>query len=214
MRFSPSDRMLQLGIVPAVTSWIKESFPSSSASVWQRGAKSEHRRIVAAVQDVAADGVLARQGHAVLSLAALLIGFYKAAPDDVVFGAADFDRMVDVCLATAIVCMTFAGAEPLSDAGIRELERLLEPGRSRGTETYWEGNLRLEGEPKTPGQTLVCSVTRCGLRSLCIREKCLFLLRHLCKIEAAQARFNGCRLSVAACMAGGSPACELRLARR
>lgn len=211
MKFRPTDRMLQLGVTPALTTYVKESFPGVSASLWQRNAKAAHRRILEAADEVPGDGAFARQGHLIVSLAALLVGFHVAAPQEADFDEAAFARMVDVALATPIFAMLFAGGRPFSDEGTRELEALLAAGCESTAAGLWAGSLSLEGSPGEPGgQALLCTVSRCGLVQLCVREKRLYLLKHLCRIEDAQAALCGCSLARTSCLACGGRHCEIR----
>lgn len=213
MKFSPNDRMLQLGVVPAVTAIIKRAYPDASASLWQREAKRAHRRIVDGCVCAPGEGPCARQGHTVLSLAALLVGFHASAPEGIDVSLATFDEMVDAALCTPIVQMAFAGAKarPFSEEGIRELASLLGgPGSSTEPGVWW-GSLRIEaGTADTGGQALVCTVKRCGLMGMCVHEKRFFLLSHLCRIEEALAASNGLVLTCGPCIAHGESSCELR----
>ncbi len=210
MKFRPSDRMLQLGVVPTLTSFVRTEYPEASPSLWQRDAKNAHRRMVAACEETAGDGPFARQTHATVSLAGLLLGFHEAAPEGVEVSGEAFARMVDAALATPIVHMTFAGARPFSEAGIRELEGLLARAPSPGKAGVWSGTLRVEGDEAAGSQVLACTVAHCGLMPLAVQEKRFYLLGHLCKIEAVQAAACGARLERSACLACGAPACELR----
>lgn len=214
MKFRPSDRMLQLGVVPALTAFVRREHPGASPSIWQRDAKAAHRRMVAACEEAPGDGPFARQAHAAVSLAALLLGFHEAAPAGTEVGEGEFSRMVDAALATPIVHMAFAGADPFSEAGTRELAALLETCPGAGKGGVWAGTLRVEGDAAAGSQALACTVAHCGLMPLAVQEKRYYLLKYLCKIEAVQAAAWGARLERAACIAQGDPRCELRCAPR
>ena len=212
MKFRPTDRMLQLGVAPTLTTYVKEAYPGTSASLWQRNAKNAHRRIVLAAPEVPGEGTFARQGHLVVSLAALLVGFHAAAPEGVTVDDATFSHMVDLALHTPIFSMLFAGGQPFSDEGTREMGELLAVGQASGERGLWAGSLRLEGDPGN-GQRLVANVTRCGLMQLCVAEKRLYLLKHLCRIEEAQAACCGVELERTSCIGCADRVCELRCTR-
>ena len=214
MKFRPTDRMLQLGVTPVLTTFVRDAYPGVSASLWQRNAKTAHRRIVEGADEIPGEGAFARQGHLFVSLAALLVAFHVAAPEEVELDEATFARMVDAALATPIFAMLFAGARPFSDEGVRELTELLAAGSALASAGLWAGGLRLEGDPgEGGGQTLACTVARCGLVSLCVREKRLYLLKHLCRIEDAVAALGGCSLERASCAACGAQRCEILCTR-
>ena len=206
--------MLQLGVTPVLTTFVREAYPGVSASLWQRNAKTAHRRIVEAAEELPGEGAFARQGHLFVSLAALLVAFHVVAPEEVDLDEATFVRMVDTALATPIFAMLFAGARPFSDEGVRELDGLLGFGAASANPGLWAGSLRLQGDPgEGGGQALSCTVTRCGLKNLCVREKRLYLLKHLCRIENAIAALAGCSLERASCAACGAQSCEIRCTR-
>lgn len=214
MRFRPSDRMLQLGVVPQLTAYVRQEYPQASASLWQRGAKAAHRRILARASEIEGDGPFAKQARTVVSLASLLLAFHESATEGVEVDEASFARMVDAALGTPIAHMLFAGADPFSEAGTRELAGLLQAGASSQDTLQWAGTLRLEDAPgQGGGRVLVAEVARCGLLRLCVMEQRLYLLKHLCKIEGLQAAACGARLSCDACLACGDRTCVLRCTR-
>lgn len=216
MKFTPGDRMLELGVVPALTNHVKEAYPEASASLWQRDAKRTHRRIVDTCRCAPEDGPFSRQGHALVSLAALLLGFHVAAPEGTEVDAEAFGRMVDVALATPIVQMTFASAQActFSEEGRRELSSLLQAPSGGVEPGVWHGTLSLEGEAGQPGCVLACTVSRCGLMDMCVCEKRFFLLERLCVLEKALAAANGLDLTCTSCVARGDRICELRCSER
>ena len=213
MKFSPADRMIQLGVVPTLTRYVKGEYPQVSASIWQRAAKASHHRIVQSCAEPATEGPFARQAHAAVSLAALLVAFHESAPEGVEIDAASFGTMVDLALATPIVHMSFAVGDPFAESSTRELERLIATQGEPSAPGRWCGRLRLEGDGPAGDQALVCTVERCGLLPLTVQEKRFYLLEKLCKIEAVQAAACGARLSCPACIAKGDPCCELRCTR-
>lgn len=213
MKFSPVDRMMQLGVVPALTRHVREEFPQASASLWQRAAKAEHRRMVRGCAEPAGDGPFARQAHAAVSLAVLLLAFHESAPEGCEVDVASFGRMVDIALATPIVHMSFSAGDPFAETSTRELERLIATHGMPAAPGRWCGRLRLEGGSAAGDQAIACTVERCGLLPLAVQEKRFYLLEKLCKIEAVQAAACGARLSCASCIAKGDPQCELRCTR-
>jgi len=210
MKFRPTDRMLQLGVTPTLTNFVKEAYPGTSASLWQRNAKAAHRRALEAADEIPGDGPFARQAHLFVSLAALLLGFHSCAPQEVDFDEATFGRMVDAALATPIFAMLFGGAQPFSDDGVRELYDLLAAGAASAARGQWAGALAREGGPDG---ALAFDVARCGLMQLCVQEKRLYLLKYLCRVEDAAAALAGCSLVRDACIACGSQRCAIRCTR-
>lgn len=213
MKFRPTDRMLQLGVVPALTNHIKRAYPEASASLWQRDAKAAHRRILEPMPDVPGDGPFARQLHGFVSLAALLLAFHESAPDGTKVDDAGFGTLVDLALVTPIVRMTFAAPSPFSEEGIRELEQIVEAQRSSAHPAAWSAALALSGDSGSNDQSLVFSVARCGLLAMCVREKRFYLLGQLCRIEGALAASGGVRLVCDDCLARGDQRCTIRCAK-
>lgn len=215
MRAGIGERMAQHGIVPALTEHLKRAYPDVSASLWQRRAKTEYKRIVAALDEPLGDGVYARQQRMVRAVAALLLAFHEGAPQDVDLDEGAFSKMVDVALATPVVHMAFSGFDPFSDEGTRAVEAQLAAGREAEGPDCWAGTLRVAGDQvaERASEFVIC-MERCGLLQMCVREKRLYLLKHLCRIEAVQAAAWGGILSFGACIADGGRCCELLCACR
>ena len=211
MKFTVQDRLLQLGVVPALAAVAKAAHPEASISLWQRDAKDAHRHLVGLTAVAPGTGPFARQGRALVSLSALLLGFHMAAPAPLEPDEALFGQLVEAALSTPIVTMGFAGASPFCETGSRELQDLLSAGDQDARPGLYAGTLRADD---AQGGSLICTVCRCGLASLCVQAKRWYLLKYLCALEGTQAQCAGAVLRATERIATGAPACELWCSRR
>ncbi len=214
MKFSGTDKMLQLGVVPTLAGLIEERYPNVSASVWQRKAKTIQRDLMDGIAEPEGDSVFAQELHAMLGLAALLLAFDMAAPAGIEPTGEDFDRMVKTTLSAPIVQMTFGtGGDLFSEAGIREITQFLKRDASAVRPGSWRGELRREGDAGSPGEALVCTLTQCGLAQLCLLAERPYLLKYLCPLEIYVLESNDVLVHATCGIATGSSCCELRCVR-
>lgn len=209
MKFRPQDRMLQLGVVPPVTGLLKQEFPQASASLWQRGAKTGHRRALERVPEFEGSGPVARRARLAVSLAALLVGFDKAAPEGSGWDEDAFVRAERAALRAPIVQMLAAGPDPLADEGVRELAGLFASGRGASAGP-WAGEVRLEGGVGGEPPVLACRAVSCAIARMCAAENRPRLAPPLCEVETSLAASCGAAVERASCLARGDRACELR----
>lgn len=212
MKFRPQDRMLQLGVVPPVTGFLKREFPGASPSLWQSRAKASHRQALARVPDFEGQGPVAKRARLAISLAALLLGFDKAAPEGLPSWPEAFAGAERAALGAPIVAMLAAGPDPLSDEGVRELSGLFEAGAA-GAPGPWAGAVRLEGGAPGERPALACSVASCAIARMCAAENRPRLAPSLCSVEAALAASCGARVERSSCLADGARSCELLFRR-
>ena len=211
MKFPNPDRMLQLGIVPALTNFIKIRFPEASASLWQRDAKREYRKILDASLDRSKEKPCGAYARVIFDVAALLIAFHVAAPKEITVTEEDFDSFIDVALKTPIVGMYFDAHSPFEEQHTHEFAEYLSHDKSRSSGS-WEGELSALGDSSTQSDALLCAVSHCGLLDMCVANKRYYLLKYLCKLEGSFAAC-GCKASTTSRFAWGDAACEIKLER-
>lgn len=212
MKFGLTDHIVQLGVVPTLTAHLRREYPEESASLWQRGAKAHHRRIVESLPEVARVSPLARQVRGALSLCCLLVGFHVAAPRQAGFSCEAFDALVQRSLCSPAVPFVLGAVDYLDPAAREALGDFFAAGRGASDQKVFQGSVDACGRDDAPC-SLRCTVTRCGLVRMLAEEKRFFLLGSLCQVEESMAALGGGDLVRASCIARGDACCELRFER-